>query len=156
MFASLFCKHQSISTVRRSSPRRVRLGVESLEDRTVPSTLLSNLGHASHGVDLLGGRIGGVIGQHGVDLLGSGAGINPSLMRGGAGINPELMGGGVGISPSLMGGGAGINPSLMGGGTGINPSLMGGGAGINPSLMGGGTGINPSATIDLPALMGGV
>src|SRR5262245_65875298 len=50
MFASLF-RSRPASTIRRGSPR-VRPGVETLEDRTVPSTLLSNLGHAGDGVEL--------------------------------------------------------------------------------------------------------
>jgi hypothetical protein len=47
MFASLF-RNKPASTIRRGSSR-TRLGIENLEDRTVPSTLLSNLGFAGDG-----------------------------------------------------------------------------------------------------------
>ena len=56
MFASVF-RNKSASTIRRAS-LRVRLGVETLEDRTVPSTLLSNLGAAGDGVHLFAGSHG--------------------------------------------------------------------------------------------------
>jgi hypothetical protein len=53
MFASLFRKPQSISTIRNISPR-TQLGIENLEDRTVPSTLVSNLGPTGDGAHLFG------------------------------------------------------------------------------------------------------
>lgn len=128
MFASLFRTQKSASTSRCGSPRRARLGVESLEDRTVPSTMVSNLGLAGDGAHLFGGLAGGVINQRAEQVS-----ISASRIGRMGNIGEEI--------PSLMGGNGGVS--------GGDVVRIAGGA------MGGVTSDAVDAALDDASLLGG-